>query len=82
MAKPILVTNSETRIDKGVPLPDSGRMKLAWPLRDMEVGDSFSLNKSRVSALRSAIHSEQHVSPGKKFMVRTAPAETRCWRTA
>lgn len=82
MAKPVLVANNEIKIDKGVPLPDSGRRKLAWPLRDMEVGDSFSLDQSRMSAVRSAINYEQRVSPGKKFTVRTTPVETRCWRTA
>ncbi len=81
MTKLELASSNEIRIEKGVPLPNKGA-KLAWPLRDMEVGDSFSLEKSRMSSVRSAVNYEQRVSPGKKFTIRTTPAETRCWRTA
>lgn len=43
MAKPKLVTETEFKIDKGIPLPPpaKGGRNGKYPWREMEVGDSF-----------------------------------------
>lgn len=82
MANLKLASVNEVKIEKGVALPAvEARRKPAWPLRLMEVGDSFALDRSREVALRSAIYYEQKHSE-RQFAVRSLPTEMRCWRTA
>lgn len=83
MANLKLASVNEVKIEKGValPMPMAARRKPAWPLRLMEVGDSFALDRSREVALRSAIYYEQKHSE-RQFAVRSLPTEMRCWRTA
>lgn len=81
MTKLKLAASNEVRIEKGVPIPTTEKDR-AWPLADMEVGDSFSFDKSRLTALRGAIAYERRKVPSKKWMIRTTPVETRCWRIA
>lgn len=69
--------NNPVTIDKHIPLPK----ERAWPLSDMDIGDSFAVESHRVAALRSSIAYEQARSE-KKFTVRKAPQEIRCWRIA
>lgn len=82
MAKLKLAAHNEIRIEKGVPIPDAPKKGSTWPLRAMEVGDSFSLDKDRLTALRSAIAYEKRLDPSKNYTVRTLPTEVRCWRVA
>ena len=69
----------EINIDKDVPIPSKGRTK--YPLGEMNVGDSFLVNKGaeKTSSLRMtvSIYGKKH---NKKFTTRTTPDGVRVWR--
>lgn len=66
------------KIEKGVPMPKSGRKK--YPFGQMEVGDSFyTENHFRTVAPSACGYGQRH---GKKFSVRKEGEGTRCWRIA
>lgn len=81
MANLKLASVNEVKIEKGVALPNPDVRKPVWPLRSMEVGDSFTFERLRLTALRSAVTYEQRVS-GRRFAIRSLPTEFRCWRIA
>ena len=70
----------EVKVDKGVPLPKSGKGVPKYPWDDLKVGDSFIIKKcSRVSiAYRNGLGN------GKKFVSRTVVENgkkvIRVWR--
>lgn len=74
-------------IEKDVPLSESSKgKKNAYPLRAMDVGDSFLVpaNGSDVSVLRNRLAaSVRYVSMqnGWKFSVRKVEGGLRVWRT-
>lgn len=68
-------------VEKGIEIPVVnvvGRKRM-YPVREMEVGDSFILNgdECRANSLRCVVQREQ----GKKFIVRKIEEnQYRCWR--
>ena len=72
--------NYAFKIEKGVPL--SVRAKTAFPLDDMEVGDSFPCDSPTADRLRPACHMHK-LRTGKTFTVRKqVDGSYRCWRLA
>ncbi len=74
------------KIDKGIPIPKQKRKK-NYPLREMEITDSFFVSvppkrklKSIQSAVRRAIVECRRESPDKRFVTRTIKGGVRCWR--
>ena len=72
-------------IDKNVPIPPNGRVRpTSYPLPEMEIGDSFSVNltgpveKQRLYRAVS-YHGSMY---GKRFIVRKQPEGFRVWRVA
>jgi hypothetical protein len=76
-------------IDKGIPLPPKkkpGGVYVApiYPLRQMEVGDSFFAAGKRYDQIRPAIR-QVTARPGQsqvKFVIRDVEGGVRVWRTA
>jgi len=70
-------------IEKNIPLPARARSE-HYPLKDMEVGDSFlvpSNDKAKTAAsVRSC--SQRHRASGANFSVRMVAEGVRVWRTA
>lgn len=69
------------KIEKGVALPDEGGAR-AWPIPNMEPGDSFAFPDNKKTAVRSAA-SYYGSKMGAKFSIRTLPnGESRIWRVS
>lgn len=74
------------KIDKGIPLPSKSKYDDLYPLKDMEVGDSFFIavtdeNKTNIrNRLSSAV---RNYSRNKSilFSVRKVSGGIRVWRT-
>jgi hypothetical protein len=69
-------------IEKNVSIPRA----VKYPLKQMDVGDSFlveALDKIvMMKRIRSAIHSyTKGAGAGKKFVTRAVGEGVRCWRT-
>lgn len=67
-------------IKSGVPVPKGNML---WPHREMEVGEYFEVDGSKVS--RTAVYVANHrwgKRLGRKFVARTENGFIRVWRTA
>ena len=72
---------SEFKIEKGVPKPArAGYSK--YPLRKMEVGDSFFIETGDPSVIRSNVTIFSKRNPGYKFSTRKEGTGIRIWRIA
>ncbi len=73
----------EFKIEKGVPLSSNTVGDPKYPFRDMDVGDSFSIEGGGVAAnlVRAASANETRKS-GKRFSTRKFEGGYRCWRIA
>ena len=69
----------ETTIQKDIPIPSS-KTKRRYPLKGMEVGDSFFTNAPQRYASAAAIVHGKRV--GQKFTTRVENGGTRVWRIA
>lgn len=70
---------SDFVIEKNIPIPNPGTRGSGFPLREMEVGDSFVVPYSQVSSIYTL---SKQLRP-KKFLTRKLDAKTsRVWRTA
>jgi len=69
-------------IEKGVPTPPARHKRRDWPLDQMDVGDSFSVEHQNVASVRSAITRQHDKHPGTRFTLRRLEHENRCWRVA
>lgn len=66
------------KIDKDVPLV--GDRRINWPMRIMEVGDSFEIPDKRLNTVKSLCNRVAK-NKGKKFTVRKQEnGKYRCWR--
>lgn len=81
MAQLKIASSNAVTVEKGVPIPPKKGAPSLYPLREMEVGDSFGLDFASIRKVRSAVVYEQQRS-SRRFTVRTLPTEIRCWRTA
>lgn len=68
-------------IEKNVPIPSNG-YKSIYPFRDMEVGDSFTVDITKRSGVKSSSYTwGQRQTPVRKFTTRVIDEKTaRCWR--
>ena len=81
MANLKLASVNEVKIEKGVALPAvEARRKPAWPLRLMEVGDSFFIKDTKVKTI-SRTCGQHGKRLGRKFASRTVDGGVRVWRT-
>jgi hypothetical protein len=71
------------KIEKGMPIQQSQGM---WPLRDLQVGDSFALPTDKRDSVQS-MATRIGIEEDKVFTIRrnflnpkTGMRETRCWR--
>ena len=73
-------------IVKGIPLPGpSVGRPAAYPLKDMDVGDSFLIpltEGKKPSYVQSSVSHAAKGLEGKTFVTRTAEGGIRVWRTA
>lgn len=70
------------QIEKNIPIPSPSRRGRAskYPFADMQPGDSFEV-EVRQSAVRAAAHNYARAHNARaKFICRTLPTGTRCWR--
>jgi hypothetical protein len=71
---------STPKIDKDVPIPEWGKVKLTYPFNEMDVGDSFVVPKEKGSSMRNcAFHYSRRW--GKEFVTRKVKNGLRVWRT-
>ncbi len=76
--------SSQYQIEKGVPLAPHGNKRHGgiYPFRDMEVGDSFVMDKPRVYAACAATQAAKKIG-NVKFSTRIVDeSHTRIWRVA
>ena len=73
---------STPKIDKDVPIPEWGKVKLTYPFNEMEVGDSFVVPKEKGSSMRNCAFHYQR-KHGHKYLTRRNRTGThvRVWRT-
>jgi hypothetical protein len=69
-------------IEKNISIPREGM----YPLKDMDIGDSFMMEAFdkivMMKRIRSAIHTyTKGAGAGKKFITRAVDEGVRCWRT-
>ena len=70
------------KIEKNVPLPSKtryGRITNKYQFGPVKVGNSFVVDKSIASAVKTALVQFSHVT-GRKFITRTRPEGVRIWR--
>lgn len=76
---------SEIKIEKGVPMPTRAPYKTKYPVRGMEVGDSFFVQKNGTGltdvAVRNAVRQAGN-RHGYKMATRSQDGAWRCWRIA
>ncbi len=78
----------EIKIEKGIPMPASRRDGHSkYPLKDMEVGDSFFVanspdGRSPAKTIRWTVGAFRKKNTGTKFSVRVVEGGIRVWRTA
>jgi hypothetical protein len=75
---------AQYKIDRGVAMPESRGRRRKYPLAEMQVGDSFTVNRNEVDALRTAA-SWFGRRNGRKYSIRCVDpikGEYRCWRIA
>lgn len=72
-------------IDNSVPLPTSetrGR-PAKYPIRDLEIGESFAVPEGKVQNVRSSAQQVQRRNPGRQYSVKPdGDGNYRCWRIA
>lgn len=75
-------------IEKNIPIPKAiqvGR-RSKYPFDDMEIGDSFAVDKSEVARVRASA-TNHNCKPGKNFekrhfgVLKLEDGSYRCWRT-
>jgi len=69
-------------LDKNIPIPN--KMKIKYPLAEMEIGDSFlieSTDKKKKNSIQSNIKSLSYRYRPKEFTTRNVPEGIRIWRT-
>ncbi|MEN9936008.1 MAG: hypothetical protein RLZZ387_2587 [Chloroflexota bacterium] len=66
-------------IEKNVPMPAT---RENYPLKVMEVGDSFVLPLDKLQNVRITINNLKRRNPGCNFVTRTTGDVGRVWRTA
>jgi len=75
--------NEETerpKIDKGIPIPFVRTYnKRVYPFRDMEIGDSFFINRKRTTVAAAAVN-YAYLHPEYKFTTVVEGEGTRVWR--
>jgi len=71
------------KIEKGIKIPVTYDQYSKYPFRDMEVGDSFKLDKdTNLPAIRASATHYGKRNGGKKFSIRKFENGYRCWRVA
>jgi len=65
------------KIEKGIPYPI--KAKIPYPFPAMEVGDSFLVDESSESSVRSSANAFGR-KYGCKFSILKTPIGLRCWR--
>jgi hypothetical protein len=78
MAQPKLVSNTEFKIEKGVPVPRGASGRNKFPFGQMEVGDSIVIPL----ASRAAAYSWANLHRPIRFTARIDGDTVRVWRTA
>lgn len=71
------------QIEKDIPLPPVSTMGATkYPWRDLQVGDSFVMDKPIASAAAQAFDAARRIGDGLKFSCRKLEErKTRIWRT-
>lgn len=72
------------QIEKGIPVHAKSNVLARFPLRAMEVGDSFTVPNEECQKLRVAIVSMRNSVTGSNMRFTTrkiSETQTRCWRT-
>ena len=79
-AKPVLASASEFVIEKNVPIP-LGHAAAKYPLREMEIGDSFFVpGIGKASDFSASYMAGKRL--GRKFTIRAVEGGIRVWRIA
>lgn len=69
-------------IDKGIPIPERRKAFSKYPFKEMEIGDSFFIDKKLTTI--SSVAFQATKKTGYKFSLRTVEEKkkkgTRCWR--
>lgn len=68
-------------VEKGIDVPRKYDCMRIYPFEEMQVGDSFSVEKSLWGALRSSAFKASR-SLGRKFTTRVVDNRIRIWRIA
>lgn len=67
-------------IEKGIEIPKSQKKNLKYPFRNMEIGDSFFVEKDRRLAAYSIVSQFARQNPPMKFTTRVVDGGVRVWR--
>ncbi len=76
------------QIDKGVPMPKprGGGRAPKWPVRDMQIGDSFFVPNKTAANMSGVVNYARSMNKGWKFgmriMIENGVKGVRVWRTA
>jgi hypothetical protein len=75
------VDNKDIKIDKGIPLPNDGRLT-KYPFKGMKIGDSFLFPEETTPNNAYSLAISAGVRLKLKFSVRKTSEGYRCWRIA
>jgi len=70
---------TEYKIESGIPQPPSLSGRKKYPLREMEVGDSFVVDADQHTRLMSAV-AYFGKRNNRKYSIRKVDGSLRCWR--
>ena len=68
------------KIEKGIPLPASGKGAPKYPYVGCEVGDSFFVPGKKPVHMSGHCSSVRRRYPERKYISRTVPGGVRVWR--
>ena len=78
-----VAASTKIRIDRGLPLPSARAVASKYPLRAMEVGDSFAVPADTPFGRIATAAFYFGKRNNRKYAVRTQPdGSLRCWRIA
>lgn len=67
------------KVEKDVPIP-AGDNRSKYPFAELEIGDSFTVEKSKYSSLRN-LASYRKNRYGETYVVKVEGEKVRVWRT-
>ena len=75
-------SNSEFKVEPNIPIPGGTQARRnRYPFADMDINDSFAMEKSQMESVRRNAHAYAARHDGVRFVFRQMDENTwRCWK--